>query len=132
MVRKTIRDIINWIGVLFTFPYCYLTAALAGGLAVLAFAPFGLYPAMVISIALLLHCLVGATVRQAGWVGWWYGLGLFAPGLQWIFISLDEFGQLPVVISLAILVGLPEKRNGLGNRSDRPRDSSQGGIHKPE
>ena len=61
---------------------------------------------MILSMALLTRCLADATARQAGWTGWWYGLGLFAPGLQWIYVSLNDFGKLPLVVSFLILGGL--------------------------
>ena len=106
MLRKILPEYFSRATVPFTTPYRYLTALLAGGLAVLAFAPFGYYPAMILSMALLMQCLANATARQAGWAGWWYGLGLFAPGLQWIYVSLNDFGQLPLIVSFLILGGL--------------------------
>ncbi|QIK38044.1 apolipoprotein N-acyltransferase [Caldichromatium japonicum] len=66
----------------------------AGGLAVLGFAPFGLFPLAVIACALFYQSLSDATPRTALWRGWLFGVGLFGFGTFWIRISLNEFGNM--------------------------------------
>jgi apolipoprotein N-acyltransferase len=80
--------------------------AFAGGAAlVLSFAPFGIYPAAVVSLALFYHALQGHRGRAAFGVGWLFGVGLFVFGVFWIRISLNEFGNMsaPVANTLMLL-----------------------------
>ncbi|PKO24366.1 MAG: apolipoprotein N-acyltransferase, partial [Betaproteobacteria bacterium HGW-Betaproteobacteria-8] len=73
-----------------------LLAAILGSLAVLGFAPFYLYPSTIFSIAGLFYLWHHADdSRQAAWLGFFYGLGLFITGIYWIYISLHDFGGMP-------------------------------------
>ena len=74
-------------------------AFLAGGLAVLGFAPFSQAWAPVVSIALLLEVLRSATPPTAFRRGFAFGLGLMGFGVAWIRISLNEFGNLDAWIA---------------------------------
>lgn len=71
-----------------------LTAAGAGGLAVLAFAPFSWYPLAILALAILYALLAGRPARQGFWIGWAFGIGLMGFGVFWIRISLNEFGNM--------------------------------------
>src|ERR1051325_7896732 len=60
-------------------------AFLAGGVGVLAFAPFGLFPRLIASFAVLVTLLDGAkTTAQAARLGWSWGFGQFLFGLYWV------------------------------------------------
>jgi apolipoprotein N-acyltransferase len=93
-----------------------LIAAAAGGLSVLAFAPFSLAPSAVIALALLYELLLGRTRRDGFLLGWSFGVGLLGFGVFWIRISLNEFGNMPAwlahlltflfVLSMALYYGL--------------------------
>ncbi|PKO51071.1 MAG: apolipoprotein N-acyltransferase [Betaproteobacteria bacterium HGW-Betaproteobacteria-2] len=73
-----------------------LVAALLGSLAVLGFAPFYIYPSTIFSIAGLFYLWHRAdNNKQAAWLGFFYGLGLFIAGIYWIYISLHDFGGMP-------------------------------------
>ena len=66
----------------------------AGVLMVLSFAPFALFPAAVLAMAIFHQSLVTASPRSAFWRGWLFGAGLFGFGVFWIRISLNEFGNM--------------------------------------
>lgn len=67
-----------------------------GALAVLGFAPYYLFPASIISLAILFYFWQQATSAKAAfWLGFQYGLGLFIVGIYWIYISLHDFGGMP-------------------------------------
>lgn len=83
----------------------WLLAAAAGGLMVLSFAPFGWFPAAVVSIAAC-FLLLPPHGRGAFVTGWFYGLGLFGCGVFWIRISLNEFGNMPVLVANALMLVL--------------------------
>lgn len=73
-----------------------LIVLVLGALAVAGFAPFYLYPVTVASLAgLLYYWNTAKNARQAAWLGFAYGLGLFGVGIYWIYISLHDFGDMP-------------------------------------
>ncbi len=64
-------------------------AMLMGALSALGFAPFGLFPLLLLGFAALVVLLDGAItrprpVREAAWLGWAFGFGQFVVGLHWI------------------------------------------------
>ncbi|KAA6183434.1 apolipoprotein N-acyltransferase [Thiohalocapsa marina] len=79
-------------------------ALAAGAVVVLAFAPFGWYPFAVLGLALFYHLIRSAAPRAAAFRGWLFGLGLFAAGVFWIRISLNEFGNLPAPIANGLML----------------------------
>lgn len=80
-----------------------LAAFIAGLLSALGFAPFGIFPLLLLGFAALVLLLDGAgTVRRAAWIGWAFGFGQFLAGLHWIgFAFLVDPGahewQIPFV-----------------------------------
>jgi apolipoprotein N-acyltransferase len=74
----------------------HLLAALLGAIAVSGFAPFYIYPAGVLSLTGFFYLVTTtARPREAAWLGFTYGLGLFGAGIYWIYISLHDFGGMP-------------------------------------
>lgn len=72
-------------------------ACLLGGVSVLGYAPFYLYPVTIISLAGLFRLWKNAdSPRTAAWTGFWFGLGLFGAGVSWIYVSLHDFGGMPM------------------------------------
>lgn len=75
-----------------------------GALTVLGFAPFYYFPVPVITLALLLffwrRC---ASPLQAASLGFSFGMGLFSVGVSWVYISLHEFGGMPVPVAVLSL-----------------------------
>ncbi len=70
-------------------------AALAGGIHVLAFAPFYWWPLSIISISLLFYLWLDASPRSALLHGYVYGLAMFGFGVSWMYISLHTYGNMP-------------------------------------
>ncbi|KKO44677.1 acyltransferase [Arsukibacterium ikkense] len=76
----------------------------AGALNTLAFAPFTLWWLPFFTLALLAGVLNKATSwRQAALAGFSYGLGWFGVGISWVHVSIDQFGGLPLIASLALM-----------------------------
>jgi len=71
-----------------------------------AFAPFGLSLLVPILLLPLLYVYVSASPRDAGWLSFFFGVGLFLSGTYWIVISVVVFGQAPVWIALLLMFGL--------------------------
>lgn len=90
-----------------------LVAFIAGVFMILAFAPFAVVPALLISFPVLVLLLDGCrTWRTAAAVGWAFGFGHFLTSFYWIseafFVDEDQFGALayPAIAALAAGVGL--------------------------
>ena len=79
----------------------WLLPAAAGLLAVAGFAPFRLYPLTVLSLSLLFLLWERATsARQAARIGFAFGFGLFAGGIDWIYVALHDYGEMNVFLSV--------------------------------
>ncbi len=74
----------------FAIPY------LLGAFAVLAFAPFYIFPAAILSLIGIIYCWLKAdSAKSAFKLGFQFGLGLHVVGTYWIYISLHDFGGMP-------------------------------------
>jgi len=83
-----------------------LVAFLAGAAMVLAFAPFGLFPVALVSLAVLTHLWITARGPwQAAWLGFAFGFGLFLAGVSWVYVSLHRFGGMPAPLAAVATVG---------------------------
>ncbi|OEY71116.1 apolipoprotein N-acyltransferase [Rheinheimera salexigens] len=82
-----------------------LLLALSGGLNTLAFAPYTLWWLPIFSLALLVYFIQRATSpRQACLYGFSYGLGWFGVGISWVHVSIADFGGLPLIASLSLML----------------------------
>ena len=82
-----------------------ITTFLLGVLTVLGFAPFYLFPVPVITIALLFHFWRKSdTPLQAALLGFCFGMGMFSAGVTWLYVSLHEFGAMPISIAVLFLI----------------------------
>ena len=74
----------------------FALAAIGGGGGVLGFAPERLWPLAPMSLALLFWiCEKVRSPKEAAIAGFFYGAGFFGFGVNWIFVSLHEFGGIP-------------------------------------
>ncbi|SFP71705.1 Apolipoprotein N-acyltransferase [Nitrosomonas cryotolerans] len=75
-----------------------------GVLTVLGFAPFYLFPVPVVTLALLFgFWRKSTTSRQAAWLGFSYGMGMFGAGVSWIYVSLHDFGAMSMPVAVFAL-----------------------------
>jgi len=72
-----------------------LTPFISGAATVVAFAPAGIYPIVLVTFALLAHYWSEASPRRCFLAGFWFGLGFFAAGVSWVYVSMSEFGGMP-------------------------------------
>ncbi|MDD5403482.1 MAG: apolipoprotein N-acyltransferase [Sulfuricella sp.] len=79
-----------------------LIAPSLGILSVFSFAPFYLYPLPLLALAGLFHLWTQApTARRAALDGFTFGLGFFGAGVSWVYVSLHDFGGMPLAAALA-------------------------------
>jgi apolipoprotein N-acyltransferase len=76
------------------------SAFVAGAATVLAFAPAGAYPVAFVMLALLVHHWAGAPPARCFLAGFWFALGFFLAGVSWVYVSMSEFGSMPVPLAV--------------------------------
>ena len=90
--------------------WSWLGSIIAGAIAPLAFAPYGIWPLGIISLLMLLLCLRQADAPQGFLRGWLYGLGLFGSGTSWVYVSIHVYGNaspaLASVLTFIFVAGL--------------------------
>lgn len=83
-----------------------LLAAFVGASTTLAFAPFNFWPLAIISPLLLFLLLDKQNSKKAAYTGFAWGLGLFGSGVSWVHVSIDNFGGMPRVAGLFLMLAL--------------------------
>ena len=81
-----------------------LTAVAAGGIFPLGFAPFEYALVAPLSLAVLFLLWLTAGPLQAALLGFWFGIGAFGVGVSWVYVSLHDFGQMPVPLAILAVV----------------------------
>ena len=77
---------------------------IAGLSLVFAYAPFSLWWLPFISIPLWFFILNGCSTKSATKHGFIFGFGWFASGISWVHVAIDQFGGMPLVISILLMV----------------------------
>lgn len=81
-------------------------AFFVGAALVLSFEPFSQVWLAPLTIACLFLLWEACVPREAAWVGFCFGLGLFSAGTYWLYISLNILGGLWPPIALLLMFGL--------------------------
>jgi apolipoprotein N-acyltransferase len=81
-------------------------AFLAGAASVLAYAPFELSLLAPLLLAALWLLWDEASPREAAWLGFWFGFGLFTAGTWWLYISLNILGGLWPPLAILMMLSL--------------------------
>lgn len=77
-----------------------IVALVAGALTELAFAPFGLWPIQMVTLAFFFWLVLRETsVKRSALIGWAYGFGWSVCGVYWLFISMHRYGGMPSVLA---------------------------------
>lgn len=82
----------------------YVIALLIGTSGVLAFSPFDLWPCAFIAIIGLLLLPVNKKPKQAALITFFWSLGLFGTGFCWIYISIQQFGNMPPAAGIGMIL----------------------------
>jgi apolipoprotein N-acyltransferase len=87
-----------------------LAALALGALNVFAFAPFGLWPLQIGTLAALFWLVLReSSIRRIALTGWAYSFGWLAAGLHWLYISMHDYGGLPAwmaMVAVALLAAV--------------------------
>lgn len=76
-----------------------------GALNVFSFAPFGYWLLQIVTLALLFHLVVRApSIKVSVFTGWAFGFGWMLSGIYWLYISMHDYGGMPVVMAASAVV----------------------------
>ncbi|HET7307720.1 MAG TPA: apolipoprotein N-acyltransferase [Gammaproteobacteria bacterium] len=89
-----------------SLPVGPLAALALGAIAVVAFAPFGWFPLMPITLAALFRLAENQRPQRAFLLGWLFGFAEFAFGVYWIYISVHLIGNAPIWLAVLMLFAL--------------------------
>lgn len=81
-----------------------ILALFAGILLVFAYSPFQVWPLAPVSIALLLYVNANLCAKSAAINSFLFGLGWFGAGISWVHVSIADFGGLPLLGSLLLML----------------------------
>ncbi|MGH8698566.1 MAG: apolipoprotein N-acyltransferase, partial [Burkholderiales bacterium] len=81
-------------------------ASVAGAVSVAAFGDWPLFPLPLVALATLCWLWARAdSPRAAAWLGFAFGAGFFLVGVSWVYVSLHDFGGMPLPLAaLATLI----------------------------
>lgn len=84
-------------------PYLpYLLAILGGMVMTYGFSPYDIASASIASCVVLLWCLAKQNMKKAFLVGLCYGIGMFGFGVNWVYVSIHDFGGASPVLAMFI------------------------------
>jgi apolipoprotein N-acyltransferase len=84
-------------------PSSLILAFVLGAVAVIGYAPFYMFPLPLVTLTGLIYLWSQAAgPRAAASIGFFYGLGLFLCGVSWIYVSLHDFGMMPMPVAAAV------------------------------
>ncbi len=94
-----------------------LVALMSGGLIPLSFAPFNIWPLGIFALVIFAVLINNQSLKKVWWRSWWFGVGMHAVGVSWVYVSISGFGGAPAplaaflvaifVFSLAAFFSLP-------------------------
>lgn len=81
--------------------WIYFFAFIGGAIMPFAFSPYDFGIAAIASPAILLWCLIKCRPAKAFLLGWIYGIGMFGLGVNWVYVSIHDYGYTtPLLASL--------------------------------
>jgi len=87
-----------------SFTLQLVLACLCGALLTLAYAPFSFWFVTFLSLTSFIYLLSNSLHKQGFKLGFAFGLGWFGAGISWVHVSIADFGGIPLVGSLTLML----------------------------
>lgn len=71
---------------------------------VFSYAPYSLYGLVYLILPIWLYSIHGKSPKVAAKQGFIFAFGWFAAGISWVHVSIDQFGGLPLPVSLLLML----------------------------
>jgi apolipoprotein N-acyltransferase len=81
-----------------------LLACISGGLLTFAYAPFSFWLVLFVCLPTCIYLLTTVEQKQRFKLGFSFGLGWFGAGISWVHVSIADFGGLPLIASLGLML----------------------------
>ena len=81
-----------------------LAALILGGVLTLGYAPFSQWWVVLLGFTAFVYLLTQTGKNHAFKLGFVFGLGWFGAGISWVHVSIADFGGLPLVGSLSLML----------------------------
>lgn len=81
-----------------------LTSFILGSIGVLSFSPYNFWFAIYISFSGLLLLTLNRSIYQASFIGYFWGIGFFGNGINWLYISTYNFTKISDLLNIFIMI----------------------------
>jgi apolipoprotein N-acyltransferase len=80
-----------------------LLSSITGALIPLSFSPFNLWPLSIFSLSVIALLITQQSLRNILWRTFFAGLGMYAIGVSWVYVSIHGFGAAPAPLAFLLV-----------------------------
>ncbi|WP_392561803.1 apolipoprotein N-acyltransferase [Orbus sturtevantii] len=80
-----------------------ILSLLLGAIAVFSYSPFDIWPLAYVSFTGLLLLTKQKSAKQTALIAFIWGFGYFLAGIHWVYVSINQYGDLSIPVAIIIL-----------------------------